>query len=730
MFRSRIFVLAALLFGLIYFLISPLLFFLSERGVAPVSIRVYGIPYEDISVELLSAKGNEYCASYEKGEGFCQKGSHLYGFSITFPEKRLSNLESVEIQVGEIIHFLSKKDVSDKIKFSASDPRHFILESSDIVSPIGSVVPMLDKCITWEGDISFVCNSWLAFLPLLSAFLLYLVLNFVSRNSLLWVELNSIKIISASFVGMLLLSFFYVGRICHTIDDFTIINQIRFGEFTICMGSVLGCVLSVLYRHVSTNIGWYGWMLYCVNMASLLIILISIYKFIKNRLVCLTVSLLVLGMFFYLFTELTFTMSSVLMSGASLITITISFIRGHPRYSRVIGLGFLLALGYSIRTKAILSLGLFICPVLFYLLLRAGRLKDIRIWHRGVVFLIPFLLIIIAETLVIPLFRSEEDKSYFTHAMACVPPHDYSLFHGENERLLEKNNWSENDYEMFDKWMYFDEDKYSLDKIRNIQNTVHRFPSKQALFRNIFFVCFAGWNFFVPCALLMLISHVRKANCIEFFGVVLLFSFLSYLMYLFIKFPIRLSYPLSMLTSVLGCLVIFGRSNVELSRQRAIMLLMVGVAFFAQCVVKGVQCKDELISKKLELKQSVSDVTEICSGGVIVTNSNGFYFWHHDPLFPPKYVTTIMDNVQLAGGWRIFSPVFYRKLESIGLNSGRDLLVNLYKNPKFYFLCEDKYSENLLKYLQENYDSRVKIVEKHYVSPGRSVFRYAVSECN
>ncbi len=517
-------------------------------------------------------------------------------------------------------------------------------------------------------------------------------------------------------------------------DDITILKEIQGGFRTTYMSPLLGYGLSFLYRVVSPGIPWYGLTLCGMIVLGVFMAIRTTVRIVPDR----KIAVLLVGIILVFLSPLVMGMSyngaSILLGGAALY-VFVEGSRGSAAGWRSFCLpGASLAMSFCIRPHGLLGVVIFSLPVIAVVLLK----KRVGLKGMAVAFA-PVALCVALNAVVAACFDTEGYRKYAEFERFRAPFHCFPIAEMNigNRKLLEANGWSDNDYLMLMRWIYWDEEKFNVDTMANVFRYSVPLPGKLDVILDPLVMTakikdFCGpYRFDISLLFLLAIASflgnkpVRTAMSVFYFAYVVAGAFY---MHLFYRFPYHVGGGLFVVSIFM--MICLASSEVEDAAARGKRLLRVCVVCLA-CLVgflgyktarHRVRTLSRIITCGIENRQAdVSFLKKRYPGHAFIVEPG--YIVHGPFLNPFSYCKTDLDIV--TGGAYSFSPRFYRDIETVlGVKKGREVFPVLLRNKKVHLICTDSLLPIVERYLRETTGGRFITRRLDVLSSGVSVFGF------
>lgn len=524
-----------------------------------------------------------------------------------------------------------------------------------------------------------------------------------------WVDKYQNLLILLFSITYVILSLTLFKTSFHVNDDVAILNFIKEGFSVFFMSELLGYFLSFLYIKTSPLVPWYGLYFTLFNIIILYLSLKSLYYLIENK----NYFFMSCGIFLLFFTpyiiSITYTISALMIGTVALIYFSINLGKVISIKTTLL-LGILFAHSYLFRTDAPIALVLFSLPFLVYLIVKFQyKIKYILL------FFLPLILILVVNTAISNYIKSAELKSYqeFNTIRGKFHGFPVSDINTNNKVILEKNNWSENDYLMLKNWMFWDESKYNINTLSNIFTYSMNITEQNINLTNI---CYAlnqllkHYKYYIIVLIILILYSFNKLDQKHFVLILLYMTyfFLGALTFeLFYRFPERLAVPLFILSIFILLYLLKNQKqdypfNIKKRTILFIAIIIISPLFnnTKHKVVASERSWENTYLMFNYLQTNYSEYIFVNQAGTPLSN----------PILSPFEEFTY--NLQIIdGGWPIFSPYFYFQLEKFGLTKGEDIYLFLLNHDNVLFAGNNTGAMLIKKFIEEKYGKKCNSIQ-------------------
>ena len=406
------------------------------------------------------------------------------------------------------------------------------------------------------------------------------------------------------------------------------------------------------------------------------------------------------------FVSYTFTKVSAYIIACSLIL----YLLPHNKFKNIIiGIGIIIS--YSIRSYACAMILVFFVPAYLY-----KNLDNKDILKRDFKFGLSVALLLLVCILVnkCVLYNSPEWKSYLEYNKYRAEYFDYYRSHldtPEAEEIYTKAGFTEKDRFLLDN-LCIGFDESLKDKTINLveickQENISRGNDVFHYLRNLF-TKKTGITYLISTLALLIVclKHNKKA---------LLFTILQLLILAFLimngRVPERVYMPLFFAFISTNIIIIFNNTKiveyilkiVNYNSLSKIVLCLLSIILFCSLVFKVYLTDDDKAFFNFNL----------IALNYMSNHQENFYLYNHFELEPlsikNKYTVSNYINI---GGWSIYSPLYYEKLKTRGVNSINDLITQ----DNVYIILPTDFNSSHFNELSDNVTiEKIDEIEKTYI---------------
>jgi hypothetical protein len=499
-----------------------------------------------------------------------------------------------------------------------------------------------------------------------------------------------------------------------TWDDIFILYDIKSGFPISFVSHILGEFLSSLYMNVSNMVPWYGIFLYISLGITLFTLLRSLYiPHNTKRKEYLAIYALITALYMNFIQKPGYTDVAVIAGVVGVLGFFHALYQDKVSWRNTIGYGLLLCLCFLWRTQALLFVAVFLFPVLLI------RIR--KYWKYCILFVLPCILLYTANTLFRHFQSTPEQKYYdeFNHYRAKL--HDSPLYplNKDNENLLQDVGWTKNDFFMYDNWIYLDENKYNLEKLKQVLNNPKLVKAPIPIFhpRAIYLSTiqiiseYKKWLIIIAFQFALLLLYCDRKKVLFCFSLFVYMMIGAILLNAAIKYPKRLGVPMLFFFLCMFALVLFNSRSSDSIFRHPIwkkMRIMVVVAG-AVVIIAGQAISTIRNNVANEYDENIVNVTiekiERIKTDPVLLSQAGFLgmLTYRSPL--KAYIDEKFTIIPTA--WPIFSPRFYNVLQGIGLRQGSEVLPYLIQSDRAFLICGEDMKNPIYIFIKENYNIEI-----------------------
>ena len=460
-------------------------------------------------------------------------------------------------------------------------------------------------------------------------------------------------------------------------------------------------------------------------------------------------------------TRLTFTTASILSGGLALIGFSLLLIQEgeSPKnnsklsYFLAIGCGILLSLCFLTRYEGLKGVFLFAAFPAYgiYAYFQSKRVSFVSSIQRLAIFiscfLLPLLVTVAIEKNCFPLSPAEKEFADYQLVNEDTIGFGISDLSIDNP-VFKRIGWSQNDYKIFQHWLFFHEDKYGYKPISELAKaTEENIPSRirkmlapamcghslketihRCWLKHYQWTCFLLGLFILLGLQIIAVRQLYQSDPLSkkqmlrsFITYCSLFIYIfsaSWAMNVFLRFPVRVSSSIYFLFGLGALWVYFTRRKAQGQVFSKFILpwqgYKLGVQFLSlvsigliltSVIVTGVKIS-KIPQKQRDFQANYAYINALTGeDGYLIRESGVFPFTWVSPLTPdPGF-----KNGRTVG-WTIFSALFYERLRSHGITWAKDLMPWMIDRKNAYALVEPPQTTLIQQFIKETYHREVQLV--------------------
>lgn len=503
-------------------------------------------------------------------------------------------------------------------------------------------------------------------------------------------------------------------------DDIAILADIKAGFRVSFMSSLLGAFFSLLYQNVSDAIPWYSIFIY-IFLGINLFILLRILN-ILNRLnftEYLVISAII--SFFYIRSLLTigYTETAIMCGGTGILGLFYNFYQNNANWRNALLYGLLLSFCFLWRIQALLFVLVFFFPVLL--------IKIKKYWIYCIIFLSPCIILYAANALYTHSKLTPEQRYFDEFNFYRGKIHDTNIYelNKNNKKLLENVKWTENDFLMFKRWLFLDENKYNSDILKRLLNSPDLIKKSaynpcnlRYIFRSAKQIIIVNWKLIVIpiflCILIFLYSNKKKILLCTLFFIYIMMD--ASVLASILKFPDRLASPTFFVISSIYAIVLLGSNPSESFIQKPMWqelrkwIVIIFCILLTLSIIIAIIRIDRLNKFKEEIVHSEIKKFEDSINFDSVLLCHPWFFTNYTYINPLREYTE--KAIVIPTGWATFSPRFYDVLQKIGLKRGSDVFPYIVKSENAFIIVPEDMKTIINTYIKQNYniETELKII--------------------
>ncbi len=490
------------------------------------------------------------------------------------------------------------------------------------------------------------------------------------------------------------------------------------------VSSVFSRLMGTLYQWLP-NVPVYGVYLYLMLVG----VLWSVVYCIEQTETSPVLRWVLRGVFSFLFigfiSEVTFTYASILLAGMGFVLFALVLIQKENKgYVLFIPSAIMVLLSYLLRPNGAVGAALFLLPLLGYWFWYDDKRTAIseQRWYKKLLGSVSVLLLptlIVAAIDMSSVLLSPSEKQFQTYANTLSQIYSLQTFDAFSKQPEEINKlgWSVTDCGIFRLWLTYHEDKFSLENIEALKNTIKMSPFyfQTKTIMSSFSKTAKLWLKYRELSFLLLmmamLALARLKNRRDKFFLVgyLLYFFLGGMaMVHFLRFPARvclgLFYIASVATYVFSTLSpsrVLSDVLTEKTRYRriqwatAIMMLAIATLGMLNHVFK-------IPAKQSDFLQDSAYLQNIAKDGYVVRAPGLIYTRWSDPL-----TVSPLSHIELGPGWLLSSTPVLNRLSSYGIHRYQDMWLSAMNNPSVFWLAREGVLPFVKQFYAETFQTEV-----------------------
>jgi len=490
-------------------------------------------------------------------------------------------------------------------------------------------------------------------------------------------------------------------------DNIGIISDLKANTPVSFMTVLFGQGLSVLYRLSDNMIPVFGYVFYLINMISIASVLYAFSYLVNDKKILFILCFAYLSFHVFYLINLDFTISGIMLAGSSLfLTLSLSFSNKLTKFDALLW-GVFFSAGYLIRKDIIFVIAVFFLPLILFVLWK----KNTKFRMNFLLFLLPLLISYsINRFMVNNLLQDKLYRDFKEYNRVRGQFHGFPVAEGNigNVDILKYNSWTDNDYSLFMEWTFLDEDKFSVDKIRNIfkyslppekkGNIGQLLPKGVEEIVKMYDTYFFFW---VTLLLLVIVTHNFRQLLLPLAYYIYIFSCGVY-MTVFLRFPGRIGYPILLSCGLLPLSFLFVKNShlKEKGRNRGKYIVIVMLFFLSLVNIRRFVYRSNSNKENKQIfSREYGKFQQLLKNKVVIVQPGAaFKYKYSDPLkmYQKSYIAIPL-------GWGIFSPRFYQVVERLGLKKASDILPFAIDNDKVLLIGDEAWCEMIVLFIRETY---------------------------
>lgn len=504
------------------------------------------------------------------------------------------------------------------------------------------------------------------------------------------------------------------------------------------------CTLTRLYS-LRLDVPWYGLSLYALQAVSLSLVLTVFYRLISPKGVFGIFAAILLFFWADMFVRLDYTGTSM-MAGAGPVLLFLGLHReGRANVQTAALVGLLLAVAALPRSGGIIAVMVTASPFLAFLCLLTARQSaqpakaGARMALLLAILLSSGLLAYYANGACRSTLLTEDERRFEAFNRLRGRFHGFPVAAANlgNAEVYQATGWTEDDYRRLVNWMFFDERLYNTATLAAFHEHAFR-PGGNGIdparWRSSVYLVFRGYCqyvFLMGAGLALAWSRQTFRRCDFILLCLTAGSVLATAVA--IEFFLRLPYQVGCPMLLSGCLFLCffstapqcerqlnveteqtenGRPRLPASRtamrgwfvgrlacRRFALTCVLPTALILACFAHGIRLKNyyAAVDGDRRFMLALTGYIDVNHPGAFLVAEPGVTYFHlSDPINPPGYPFT-----RIPLGWSTFHPWFYRKLGSMGLQRGAELMPAMMSRDDILVLTSLPGMELLLQYSRQ-----------------------------
>ncbi len=490
----------------------------------------------------------------------------------------------------------------------------------------------------------------------------------------------------------------------HCYDDRAIELDLMGGYINPFLSFPVSWVLSSLYGLL--NIPWYPLFLYLLHGIAIFLLIKNLQKFVFSRpLVYFIIGFLVtLSLYFHVI--LTFTTAGFMIAIAGITSFLMHLFSRNISWLKVLLYGLCFAMGFLVRPP-VLSGMMFFSGI--FLLYTVVFVKEKR-W-KVALFLVPAIVFYLINSLIIADIHASSEYWQFNRLRGMFHEWPIIWYNADNQEILEKNNWTENDYWLLADGFSMHEKKYNIQTLENIFKYSKELPQEKNFIETLYtFNSISGFRskfrvFLYSIYTLLLITLIYVPS--KYWWVI--FGYNAFALYSFVwafhyyRFPFRAGAPLFFLVI---CLTIFllgvlhRRTKVSawLTEKNIPVLPLLFVLLTAMALYR--QERDQLGDLR-EGHKRMNHIRQVLNEkypSSVILMPIPYQFVH--PFRRDSQHYTVLE-----AGWSTYSDRYYDEISRyLSVEKASQVLPALMDKPDGYILGGEIFVKRIVRFMKETYD--------------------------
>ncbi|MCA8941813.1 MAG: hypothetical protein KDB80_04570 [Planctomycetes bacterium] len=519
-------------------------------------------------------------------------------------------------------------------------------------------------------------------------------------------------------------------------DNAGILSMIQEGAEAPFMSPVFVELLTFLYRDVSPSVPWFGIANYLALFWAIALFVHALSALRIPRGLSIPLDIVFSALCATFAIRVGYNASSILLGGVSLLAF-VAYLRSH-RLSKaallVCALGLVFA--FLFRPRGAQGAVVVVGPALLAMGLLARRRFAV-----GVVlaFVLPISVVGAVHVVWKTTFVSDEYRAFREFNQVRGKFHAYPIARAnlENVRLFEANDWLAYHYILLKDWLYFDEDVWNLEKLRNIFEYSVPLPEDEidagtiaSAFQELWSEQYARYLTLLPLLVVVFLACRSRRVAIWAAGYALYMLVLSVYLSIAYRLPDRVGDPMFVLGFASMVWLFVGVDRIRPLRIRAPLRRATGVLFALACVcpvvvfaVDNARDAAKWGERNAKFERQHADFNKWFKGRILFPQAIVLSTQAQNPLRNYEFLYEVVPS-----GWRTYSPQFYDCLRRHGLSRGSELIPFAIDNLDFFFAWRRDYVDVLYEFVKRQYGVRFMLRAYEGLSTQRYVIFQLVTD--
>lgn len=508
---------------------------------------------------------------------------------------------------------------------------------------------------------------------------------------------NSLLLLA--IVAYLFILNIFFNPVFKTNDNYAILTNIRLGYDLNYIHFLNITFLHFLYNNFE-GIEWYSLLLTSVHLFVIWITL-SIFKntfYYFIDFICFSLGYLFIYSYFIIFLGYT---STSILTGCTALNLFLYYDNNNNlTFQKTLLIISVLIIAIAIRMKAFVAVSIVAIPFILYVLIVRRNKNLCKICVIFIIFTSSLVFYKI-DNIYKTNYSSIKFQQYNEFNKLRGKFHGFPIVQANynNTQLLEKLGWDQNDYIRLSSWMFFDEEIYNTDTLKNlIQNgTKHaNVITKDIIISHTFMTITNYYPFLFLFLTLPVLSFLSGDKSAIYFNMLSLsyFLFLSTYMSIYYRFPIRIAYPILFSGFLMQLLITVSRSN-PYSTKFLKILAPITLIIILKLFISFYTPKYDVKDKEKDIHKNIIETlnSDFKNYVILLQPGAGINFKYETP-FKLNHIHFQTINV----GWNTFSPRFYHQINILGIDKGSMIIEKMARCENCMIIANDYWLEMVLDY--------------------------------